>query len=160
MRIEQGRQPQKTLNVPLHTGLLEPMSRSLYCYGTGLETAPPPSQGCCQGKGREYGGQHPARCLPQPVPCQNLPLPRFQSPVGPTPGKMALGAGPCKMGKIWRGGRVENHTSSRAGGQTHHRYLNWLASEMFIAHLHIWRLFHLSNSSDCFTLWEWRTERA
>lgn len=39
------------------------------------------------------------------------------------------------------------------------RYLNWLASEMFIAHLHIWRLFHLSNSSDCFTLWEEKQKR-
>ena len=46
----------------------------------------------------------------------------------------------------------EPHARKGWGGQTSHRYLNWLASEMFIAHLHIWRLFHLSNSSDCFTL--------
>ena len=31
---------------------------------------------------------------------------------------------------------------------------------MFIAHLHICRLLHLSNSSDCFTLGEWRTEES
>lgn len=45
-----------------------------------------------------------------------------------------------------RGGRADDNDDET--------YLKRLASEASIAHLHIWRLFHLSNSSDCFTLWE------
>lgn len=97
-------------------------------------------------------GRQPARCPLYLCTEPHCPEPKAQP--GPAPGKVSPGLGPTG-----RGGRQENSTSERAGGgQTGHTYLNWLASEIFIAHRHICRLFHLSNSSDCFTLWEWRTE--
>ena len=83
---------------------------------------------------------------------QNLPSPSFQSPIRASYREdVPWGLAWQDEGdlKRWPG---EPQTWKGWGGQMSHRYLNWLASEMFMAHLHIWRLFHLSNSSDCFTL--------
>lgn len=101
----------------------------------------------------------PSRCPPQPAyGARTSPLPGLQSPIRASSREI-----PLELGLVGRGGSEEvagGEPPKQKGraGQTSQRYLNWLASEMFIAHLHICRLLHRSKSSDCFTLGEWRTE--
>lgn len=144
-----GRGHRRRLSAPHPSGLLETWNQGGAIVATPHPRAP--HGAAARPRGRNAGVVASRVPTSACVLSQNLPAAQIPKPSqGQLPGKDDPGAGPCRMGRQ----EGEHHQREGGGGQTSHRYLNWLASEIFIAHLHICRLFHLSNSSDCFTLWE------